>query len=173
MIKLERILFATDFSEYADDARQYACELADRFHAELHALHVIEDIYSYVPDVGMGVAYPAFIENLPALREQQELEAMKMLSEQIEASFEKDNRVVIATRFGAPFLEIIKYAREHFVDLIVMGTHGRTGLKHVLVGSVAENVVRKSYCPVMTIRHEQSQDTDASETSTASSSSSD
>ena len=53
---------------------------------------------------------------------------------------------------GTPFLEIIRYAREHEIDLIVMGTHGRSGLGHVLIGSVAERVVRKSPCPVLTIR---------------------
>ena len=115
-------------------------------------LHVIDDVYPSVPDFGMGLAFPAFTENLPALREKQEFETMRMLSDQMDAEFEKNNRVVIATRFGAPFLEIIKYAKEQLIDLVVVGTHGRTGLKHVLLGSVAENVVRKSYCPVMTIR---------------------
>lgn len=152
MMKLERILFATDFSPYADEARQYACELADRFHAELHVLSVIDDIYLAVPDFGMGLAFPAFVENLPARREKMELETMKLLSDQMSSDFEKNNRVVIATRFGSPFLEIIRYAREHFIDMIVMGTHGRTGLKHMVIGSIAEKVVRKAGCPVLTIR---------------------
>lgn len=162
MMNLDRILLATDFSPYANEARRYACELANQFHAELHVLNVIDDIYLAVPDFGMGLAFPAFVENLPARREKLELDTMKKLSAQMSADFEKSNRVVIATRFGAPFLEILTYAKENVIDLIVLGTHGRTGMQHVLMGSVAENVVRKSPCPVLTIRPSGFDDIDTS-----------
>ncbi len=61
--------------------------------------------------------------------------------------------VMTEVQMGRPFIEIIRYAREKKIDLIVLGTHGRSGLKHVLLGSVAERVVRKAPCPVLTIRH--------------------
>jgi nucleotide-binding universal stress UspA family protein len=64
-------------------------------------------------------------------------------------------RVEEITRIGVPFLEIIKVAKEKEVDLIVMGTHGRTGLAHVLIGSVAEKVVHHAHCPVLTVKHPQ------------------
>jgi nucleotide-binding universal stress UspA family protein len=64
-----------------------------------------------------------------------------------------DYTVLRNVRHGSPFLEIIRYAKELDIDLIVMGTHGRTGLAHVLLGSVAEKVVRKAPCPVLTVRH--------------------
>lgn len=152
MINLKRILLASDFSKTAGDALQYARELANRFNAELHVLHVMDDVYSRVPDFGMGLDLPSFVEDLPALRKQREQEAVRYLSEQTKAAGEYKVPVVMATCFGAPFLEIINYSKQHNIDLIVMGTHGRTGLGHTVLGSVAEKVVRKSRCPVLTIR---------------------
>ena len=66
-------------------------------------------------------------------------------------------KVIRSTRTGPPFVEIIRYAKEHDVDLLIMGTHGRGGLAHMLLGSVAEKVVRKSPCPVLTVRPDQHQ----------------
>lgn len=152
MVKLERIVFATDFSQYADEAKQYACHFADAFRAELHVLHVIHDLAVEVPDFGMGLAFPGFLENLPKRQDELEQNAIAALARQLEPNWQKRNRVVLATRTGIPFLSIVRYAREHFIDLIVMGTHGRSGLGHVLMGSVAEKVVRKANCPVLTIR---------------------
>lgn len=155
MIKLERILFATDFSPHADEARHYACEFVERFGAELHLLHVVPDLSVQVPDFGMGLAFPSFTDNLSEQRDQAEQHAISMLSRQLEPAWQQNQRVILATRFGPPFVEIVRYAREHFVDLIVMATHGRTGLSHVLIGSVAERVVRKADCPVLTVRPKQ------------------
>jgi nucleotide-binding universal stress UspA family protein len=69
----------------------------------------------------------------------------------------KSLKVEEILRIGVPFLEIVKAAKEREVDLIVMGTHGRTGLSHVLIGSVAENVVHHAPCPVLTVKHPQYQ----------------
>jgi nucleotide-binding universal stress UspA family protein len=150
MFKLETIVFATDFSECADHAKQYACEFATQFHAELHVLHVIPDPSINLPDFGMGLA-PVLMDNMAELRKQAEQSAIAELSRQAGSAVNQCRRVVLATRFGAPFSEILDYAREHSADLIVVGTHGRSGVVHMLLGSVAEKVVRKADCPVLTV----------------------
>ncbi|MFQ5733277.1 MAG: universal stress protein [Planctomycetaceae bacterium] len=152
MMSLKSILFPTDFSENSAEAARYACELVDRFRAELHVLHVIHDVSSALPDFGMGLAMPALRENLGDRKDRLEADAIGRLTKVLPAGWERGKRVVLATRFGAPFVEIIRYAREHNCDLIVLGTHGRTGLPHALLGSVAEKVIRKSPCPVLSVR---------------------
>jgi universal stress protein A len=147
MIKLQRILLPTDFSEFSAAARMYACAFADQFQAELHVLHVIQDLAPLVPEPGAALAPP-----LDYLREL-ELNAQAMLERALDAQWSVGKRIVKAVRQGPPFLEIIRYAQETNIDLIVIGTHGRSGLAHMLMGSVAEKVVRKSPCPVLTVRH--------------------
>jgi nucleotide-binding universal stress UspA family protein len=147
MIELQKILLPTDFSEHAAEAMRYACALADHFDAELHLLHVLEVHISSTPQFGMGLAV-----STPA-RESSEA-AGRALEELIDAAWAKDHRVVCATTDGPAFLGIIRYAKQHDIDMIVMGTHGRSGLPHVLLGSVSERVVRKAPCPVLTVRRE-------------------
>ena len=79
---------------------------------------------------------------------------MPARSELIDSAWAEGKLVVRATAQGTPFLEIIRYAKEKDIDMIVMGTHGRSGLVHMLMGSVAEKVVRKAPCPVLTVRPE-------------------
>lgn len=155
MIALKTIVLPTDFSEYAAEAVPYACELADRFDAELHVLHVIHDVATQLPDFGMGLSIPAFRDNLGARKEQFEEAALKQLTGVLPDGWEKNRRVVLSTRFGTPFVEIVRYAQQHRADMIVIGTHGRSGLVHALMGSVAEKVVRKAPCPVFTVRPKQ------------------
>ncbi len=147
MIKLQRILLPTDFSEFSAAARMYACAFADQFQAELHVLHVIQDLAPLVPEPGAALAPP-----LDYLREL-ELNAQAMLERALDAQWSVGKKIVKAVRQGPPFLEIIHYAQETNIDLIVIGTHGRSGLAHMLMGSVAEKVVRKAPCPVLTVRH--------------------
>jgi nucleotide-binding universal stress UspA family protein len=78
--------------------------------------------------------------------------AEKALAEIPDPAWAAGKSIVRVCRQGTPFLEIVRYAKEHEMDLIVLGTHGRSGLAHVLMGSVAERVVRKSPCPVLTVR---------------------
>ncbi|MHC4876234.1 MAG: universal stress protein [Planctomycetota bacterium] len=151
MIKLHRILLPTDFSEPASRAVPYACELANQFGAELHVLYVIHDLTSEVPDFGMGLAFPGYLEHLPERTQKLEEEAVAQLAKVLPDGWSK-SRVILATRQGPPFQRIVEYAREHQTDLIVMGTHGRGMLSHTLLGSVAERVVRKAPCPVLTVR---------------------
>ncbi len=146
MIELKKILVPTDFSDYSKFALKYACELAGRFEADLHVLHVLQDLVAMVPEPGMAFPLPG--DYMAELKESSE----RALSKLIDSAELSDTNVVRETREGPPFLEIIRYAKENNIDLIVMGTHGRTGLAHALLGSVAEKVVRKAPCPVLTVR---------------------
>ncbi len=147
MKEFKTILFATDFSESSDYAFQYALSMAECFDARLIILHIINEPVDlrgfYVPHISFD-----------KLEEEIEQGAQKLM-EQFERKFLKEfkNFTSIVTP-GIPYDEIIKRAEGENAELIVMGTHGRTGLDHVLFGSTAEKVVRKSPVPVMTIRHE-------------------
>ena len=145
MITLSRILHPTDFSQNAKAAQAYACQLAEQNGAELHLLHIF-------PDPGYLVAQPEFAVAIPG-EDWEDLRraAERNLETALESEWKNKLKVVTATRKGSPFLEIIRYAQEQNIDLIVMGTHGRTGLSHLVIGSVAENVVRKAKCPVLTV----------------------
>ncbi len=146
MIQLKRILIPTDFSEFGQHAIAYGCELAQRFDAELHVLHVVQDAFPLVPEAGMlTVSHVEYINQL--------IESSGQMLEQLPDSEKSASQnVVRAVEVGTPFVEIVRYAREQEIDLIVLGTHGRTGLVHMLMGSVAEKVVRKAPCPVLTVR---------------------
>ena len=148
MLKLERILFPSDFSELSLHALGFARSLAETYSAELHVIHVVDEACQYWMAVGPNTlpVGPPVEELVAAAREACE----KLVAEHL-----GDTTLHIETEVltGRPFMEIIRYARDEHFDLIVLGTHGRSGLKHALLGSVAEKVVRKSHCPVLTIRH--------------------
>jgi universal stress protein A len=149
MIRLNRVLVPVDFSEFGKHALKYGCEFARRFGSELHLLHVVEDVYPMVPEAGMLL--PAQGDYLAELQ----AAARKALDKVPEPDWCQGlANVVRSVETGTPFLEVIRYAREKEIDLIVIGTHGRTGLVHMLMGSVAEKIVRKSPCPVLTVRPE-------------------
>jgi nucleotide-binding universal stress UspA family protein len=148
MIDLQRLLFPFDFSELSLHGLRYARSFAQAYGAELHILHVVDEACQYWMAMGPN--------SVPVGPPPQDLiaaattELDKFVAEHLaDAEFTVVPRVLM----GRPFMEIIRYARDKQIDLIVLGTHGRTGLKHVLLGSVAERVVRKSPCPVLTIRH--------------------
>jgi nucleotide-binding universal stress UspA family protein len=147
MIDLHHILVPTDFSKHSDNALVYAVAFAEKFQAELHILHVVQDLAVFVPDM-VSAAPPVAppVEQITA--------AARGALDRIVRERQLGNlRVHTDVRQGPPFYEIVRYARETNVDLIIMGTHGRAGLAHVLLGSVAEKVVRKAPCPVLTVRH--------------------
>lgn len=149
MIQINRILVPFDFSEFGKHALRYGCEFARRFGSELHVLNVVEDIYPMVPEAGLLL--PAQGDYLAQMQES----ARKALAILPPTEWcQGVSQIVRHVGTGAPFLEVIRYAREQEIDLIVIGTHGRTGLVHMLMGSVAEKIVRKSPCPVLTVRPE-------------------
>jgi nucleotide-binding universal stress UspA family protein len=147
MIKLDRILVPIDFSDNGEWALKYAAALAEKFNSEIHLLHVLQDVIGVgTPEVGTAFASPGdFVKELRA-------SAQNGLQKIADSDLAAGKKIVQVVRDGQPFVEIIRYAREELADLIVMGTHGRTGLVHVLMGSVAERVVRKAACPVLTVR---------------------
>jgi len=144
MISLKRILVPTDFSDYSKQAITYACELAKRFSAELQLLHVVPPPLVAAPYIG-AVADEVL---------QPEVASKQALEELDDPEFAQVSNVERVIQTGTPFVEIVRYAKEIDADLIVMGTHGRSGLVHALIGSVAEKVVRKAPCPVLTVRPE-------------------
>jgi nucleotide-binding universal stress UspA family protein len=146
-IRLQRILLPTDFSAYSAAATRYACELATRFGAELHVLHTLEVHLSDTPGFGMGLALPQYVHESKAAAE-------KALSSVLDPQWSAGRTVVQSVVEGSPKVEIVRYARRHDIDLIMLATHGRSGLAHVIIGSVAESVVRTAPCPVLTVRPE-------------------
>lgn len=147
MIALKRILVPTDFSVCSDAALKYGRALSEVFGATLHLLHVVQDPYT------QPWAAEAFPTPLGEMLVQWEDQARQRLATLLP---EGDRAgATIATIVGSPFYEIVRYATEQQIDLIVIGTHGRGPLGHMLLGSVAEKVVRKAPCPVLTVRHPQ------------------
>ena len=142
-MKLDKILVPIDFSETAEHALGYARDLALQFGGEIHLLHVVPD------PVAQGWAGEATGMVVPDLLRTWEADSVKRLAE-IAIDGVTVERV---TAVGHDFVEILQYASANGIDLIVMGTHGRGAVKHMLLGSVAEKVVRKASCPVLTVRH--------------------
>ncbi len=150
MIRLNKILYTTDFSDLSLCALPYATSFAEEYKAELHCLHVVDEAYQY----WMGMSG----EGLPIGPSPEEMQ--QTAEEQMKDFVRKHLAdcpvpVVARTAIGRPFLEIIRYARDNAIDLIVIATHGRSGLQQVLLGGTAERVVRKASCPVLTIHHPQ------------------
>lgn len=150
MPELGKILLATDFSDDSVNARRYAEELARKFSSEIVVLHVDQPLAPVmVSELG-----PAFdVGAMNQIAEEQRLAVQRELDRIVTQLRDAGIKARSLLRVGAPFVEIIHAAQGEGVDLIVMGTHGRTGLAHVLLGSVAERVVQKAGCAVLTVRH--------------------
>lgn len=146
-IAIRRILWPTDFSDLSLYALRYARNVVEVRRAELHCVHVVDEGYQYLAMGPDAVPIGPPIDDVVTSAE-------KHLGEYIDEHLgDADFPVLRTVVSGQPFHEIILYARQHAMDLIVLGTHGRSGLKHALLGSVAEKVVRKAPCPVLSIRH--------------------
>ena len=148
MIAIKSILVATDFGEAAGAALTYGRALASRFEATLHVLHVAQNIYHNA----LGAETYAAVA--PDLQTDLEDEARKQLDELLIDSDHSDpptTRALITS--SSPAFAIVDYAKDNNIDLIVVGTHGRGALAHIVMGSVAERVVRLAPCPVLTVRH--------------------
>lgn len=144
MVKVTKILYPTDFSDPSACALHYAVEMAKKFDAELVMLHVLLDesqmVSFYLPQLT--------VKNLSKDME----DGAKAKMEEFISETNALDGVEYSTAMvkGIADEEIIKYANENSVDMIVLGTHGRTGLEHVIFGSTAEKVVRSASCPVLT-----------------------
>lgn len=148
MIKINRILAATDFSECSDHALRYACEFAEVFGAELHLIHVNEPPTAMYSEFGIGYVGVHEIEDDLKNATEAKLNTMP------EPQWQKKLNITRAVLMGTPFVEVIRYAKEHDIDMMVVGTHGRGAIAHMLMGSTAEKLVRKAPCPVLTVRPE-------------------
>jgi nucleotide-binding universal stress UspA family protein len=139
---ITRILVPVDFSPHSELALRYATMLAGRLDALLEILHVVEE----------PLATTEPLADLPALRDSLIADAERQLDQYRPITDGSHVRTMTTIRVGQPAQTITAYARAAGIDLIVMGTHGRTGLTHLLVGSVAEHVMRHAPCPVLTLR---------------------
>lgn len=143
---VKRILFPTDFSEHSQAAEKSACDLADQFGAELHVLHVLHDLFLTMPQTAAALLISP--KALDDVINYAEAEIQKVPP----STWATGKEVVRVVRIGTTHDVIVQYAKEAAVDLIVIGTHGHTGLRHVLLGSVAERVVQHAPCSVLTVR---------------------
>ena len=146
MAKLQNILCPTDFSELSIGALNYAGLLAEKFGASLHVLHVVDQAYQYWMAMG-----PESIPVGPSVDEMMGT-AKKQMEEFVGEHVAKSLKATTEIASGRPFQEIIRVAKERGVDLIVIGTHGRGALRQMLLGSVADKVVHKAQCPVLSVR---------------------
>jgi len=145
MVKVTKILYPTDFSDPSACALYYAAEMAKKFDAELVMMHVLLDesqmVSFYLPQLT--------VQNLS--KDMEDGAKAKM------EEFVADTRALEGIEYSTVMVkgiaddEIIKFAKENGIDMIVLGTHGRTGLEHVIFGSTAEKVVRSAPCPVLTV----------------------
>ena len=151
MISLKQVLVAIDFGEASTAAFAYGRELARAFGAKLHVVHVVEDISGRL--TGLPNAPEAYIDFGRWQRDAvnaAEAELGKLLSDEDRRKLGATAVAVLARTAPSAILE---YAREHGVDLIVAGTHGRGVIRHLVMGSVAERLVRLAPCPVLVVRH--------------------
>jgi universal stress protein A len=146
MINLQRVLVATDFSDSSIAAVRQAMELACAFHARFDVLHVVEEPYGYVGN------FHGYLPEVDAFRETLNNAARSQLNAVLTADEIDRYRAQLHLRTGTPSVEIVRFAKDQAVDLIVIGTHGRGPVWHALLGSVAEKVVRHAHCAVLTVR---------------------
>jgi nucleotide-binding universal stress UspA family protein len=144
MEQIKSIMVPIDFSEYSKNALKYAIDFAKQFNAKMFLIYVVEPII-YPADFSMGqIAIPSADIDLQSRASEELIHLAKTIGSELHVE------TIIKT--GKPFVEIIDAAKEKDVDLIIIATHGHTGVEHLLFGSTAEKVVRKAPCPVLTLR---------------------
>ncbi len=146
MIALKTILVPTDFSDSSVAALRYAKALAAAFDASVHVLHVVQEPFA------QPWAVEAHGFSLAAMQDDWIREAKTRVESTLTPEEQTRFKASLETVLGHPVVEILKHAETHAIDLIVMGTHGRGPLGHMVMGSVAERIVRKAPCPVLTVR---------------------
>ncbi len=144
--KYKKVLFCTDFSENSDCAFDYAFGVAKRDEGVLYILHVIPDI----PNQYYAALYGKQ-ENFDKIQAAIREDLDQRYQDQYLSQIKDKTKVKVVTRSGREDEEILKFARKEHIDIIVIGTHGRTGIKHAVFGSVAEKVIRYSPIPVFVI----------------------
>ncbi|MDR4503907.1 MAG: universal stress protein [Candidatus Scalindua sp.] len=143
-MKIKKILCPVDFSGSSNLAVEYAKELASLLNARLYLLHVVEQLHGNERYLILQITPQEIAEKVKK-------EAEERLTS-IARKIKKLPEIKTEVREGKAFVEIVKTARKDDIDLIIMGSHGRTGLSHALIGSVAERVARKAHCPVLIVK---------------------
>jgi nucleotide-binding universal stress UspA family protein len=144
-VAIKNILVPIDFSDYSKNALKYSVQFASQFEAKMTLVYVVEPVI-YPPDFSMGQVV------LPAADHDMYKRAEEELVKLAETEIPREIKVETIIKTGKPFIEIIETAKETDSDLIIIATHGHTGVEHILFGSTAEKVVRKAPCPVLTLR---------------------
>lgn len=140
---IKKVLVPIDFSDYSKSALKYAVNFSKLFNAEIILIYVVEPVI-YPPDFSMGQIA------MPSLNTEWDERAKDELDKLAKSEISTSVKTILKT--GKPFIEIIETAKEENIDLIIIATHGHTGVEHILFGSTAEKVVRKAPCPVLTLR---------------------
>lgn len=147
MIKITNVLVATDFSDTSASALNYGREFARTFGATLHVLHVVENALMWAGPEAAGIDFVQLQADLEA-------DARKTLSRIVTDEDRAQLKAVTTVRTGSsPAFEIAGYAKAERIDIILIGTHGRGMMGHLLMGNVAEKLVRIAPCPVLTVHH--------------------
>lgn len=146
MAAIRRILVPTDFGESSAPAVRLAAQLADKFAAELVILHVVQDVALVMPEAVMPTPVPG--PDLDQLVESARAGLVSLVEEMNLGRFSPK----LVVRVGSPVAEIVAAAGDLKADMLCVGTHGRTGLAHLLLGSHAERILRESPCPVLTVK---------------------
>jgi nucleotide-binding universal stress UspA family protein len=145
MFTIKNILLPTDFSPLSLSAAEYALDLAEQYHARIHLLHVLEKTPPILTIRSLDLSEEK-------IRQSIENDAKEMLEGAVvKIRKGKDVQIVPTVRKGLDYEEIVAYSEENNIDVIIIATHGRTGLLHTLLGSVAEKVIRYAKCPVLVI----------------------
>jgi len=144
-MEIKRILVPVDFSDYSEKALNWASTMAEQWNSHVYLCHIIPE-----PN------YPTMLGGADLVKFESELQstAETQLQDLVDKLQAKNIQTTIRVSLGEPFNDICRIAEEEQIDLIVMGTHGRTGLRHALLGSVAERVVRHAPCPVLVVGKE-------------------
>lgn len=142
---ISKVLVPIDFSDYSKSALKYAVNFVKLFKAQLILIYVVEPVI-YPPDFSMGQIA------IPSVDLEMDKRAEEELNKLAEQEIPTEIKVKSIVKTGKPFIEIIETASEQDADLIIIATHGHTGMEHILFGSTAEKVVRKAPCPVLTLR---------------------
>ena len=143
--EIKKVLVPIDFSDYSKSSLRYAVNFAKQFNAEIYLIYVLEPVI-YPPDFSMGQIA------IPSVNAEWDERAREELENLAKTEIPEGVSVKIILKNGKPFLEIIDTASEENIDLIIIATHGHSGVEHILFGSTAEKVVRKAPCPVLTLR---------------------
>ena len=144
-LQFSKILVPIDFSDFSKSALKYAVIFAKQYHAQLMLVYVLEPVI-YPPDFSMGQI------TLPTVNFEMDKRAKEELDKLAETEIGSLVEVRTVLKTGKPFVEIIETAKEEDADLIIISTHGHSGVEHILFGSTADKVVRKAPCPVLTLR---------------------